>query len=110
MRVYIAGPITLGDAAINVRNAIEAGTLLLDAGHAPYVPHLNHFWHLVFPRPYEDWLDLDNQFLPLCEALVRLPGESKGSDKEVALALSLGIPVYFSVSEFLRENQTTKEN
>lgn len=111
MRVYIAGPYTKGDVALNVRAALQAASDLRDAGHAPYVPHLTHFWHMLFPRPYEDWLDQDNQYIPVCEALVRIPGESSGGDKEAALAQSLGIPVYYGVEEFLTgcSNEKTKE-
>lgn len=101
MRVYVAGPMTIGDITLHIRNAILAANQLRNAGHAPYVPHLNHFWHLLCPRSYEDWLDLDNQFLPTCEVLIRLPGKSLGAEREIALAKSLGIPVYFSVSAFL---------
>ena len=101
MRVYIAGPYTKGDVAVNVRNAIEAANQLMDHGHFPFIPHLNHFVHLLFPRPYEDWLALDNVFLPYCQALVRLPGESLGADKEVMLAKSLNIPVYAGVGDLL---------
>ena len=93
-RIYVAGPYTKGDVAVNVRVAIEAADQLADAGHYPFVPHLTHFWHLVSPRPYEFWCDLDNQFLPFCHAVLRIPGESAGADKEVALAESLGIPVF----------------
>lgn len=93
-RVYVAGPYTKGDVAVNVRNAIMAANRLADCGFAPFVPHLLHFWHMVCPRPYEFWCDLDNQFLPFCDALFRLPGESSGSDKEEELARSLGIPVF----------------
>jgi len=39
-RVYIAGPYTLGDKEANVLGAINAATVLLDSGFAPYVPHL----------------------------------------------------------------------
>jgi hypothetical protein len=98
-KVYVAGPYTKGDVAINVRNALVAANSLADAGLYPFVPHLSHFWHLTFPREYEFWLDLDNQFLPHCDALVRLPGESSGSDKEVQLAEKLGIPVFYSVDD-----------
>lgn len=59
---------------------IEAANSLADAGFAPFVPHMTHFWHMIFPRPYEFWLDLDNQFLPVCDALLRLPGDSSGAD------------------------------
>ena len=101
MLVYVAGPYTLGDVAVNVRAAIDAGNRIMDAGHIPFVPHLTHFWHIVHPRPYEDWLAYDNHFVPLCQALVRLPGDSKGADAEVALARGLLIPVFYSVESFL---------
>ncbi len=96
-RVYIAGPYTNGDVALNVRNAFEAANRLADLGYAPFVPHSTHFWHMLFPRPYEDWLQLDNEYLPCCAALLRLPGESKGADKEVEFARKLGIPVFRTI-------------
>jgi hypothetical protein len=101
VRVYIAGPYTKGDVAQHVRNAVEAADKLLKAGHLPYVPHLTHFWHLLFPGPYEQWMALDLGWLSTCQALVRLPGESKGADIEVAEARRLGIPVFDSVATFL---------
>jgi hypothetical protein len=96
-RIYIAGPYTKGDVAVNVRNAYEAANRLADLGFAPFVPHATHFWHMLFPRPYEFWLELDNQFLPLCAAVLRLSGESSGADNEVNLAETLGIPVFTSI-------------
>jgi hypothetical protein len=98
-RIYVAGPYTKGDVAINVRNAFEAANELADLGFAPFVPHSTHFWHMMFPRPYEFWLDLDNQFLPFCQAVLRLEGPSSGADKEVELAKSLGIPVFHRVQD-----------
>lgn len=98
-KVYIAGPYTKGDVAINVRNAFEAASGLADLGFAPFVPHSTHFWHMVFPRPYEFWMQLDFQFLPCCDFLLRLPGESSGGDREVELAQSLRIPVYYSIED-----------
>ena len=94
MRVYVAGPYSRGDVAENVRLAVLVADDLLDAGHAPYVPHLTHFWHLLKPREYEDWLRLDLLWLEQCEAVLRLPGESPGADREVARARELGLPVY----------------
>ena|SRR5450759_4342389 len=93
-RVYIAGPYTQGDVAVNVRNAFAAANRLADEGFAPFVPHGTHFWHLIFPRPHDFWLELDKAFLPFCEAVLRLPGPSNGADQELALAKSLGIPVF----------------
>src|SRR5262245_4927589 len=67
-KIYVAGPYSKGDVAVNVRNAFEAANQLADLGFAPFVPHSTHFWHMLFPRPYEFWLTLDNQFLPYCDA------------------------------------------
>ena len=94
MRVYVAGPYTGADPAVNVRAAILVGARLLDAGHVPFIPHLTHFWHLVSPRPYEDWMQLDMAWIEVCEAMFRIPGESAGADREVARAKELGIPVF----------------
>jgi len=99
MKVYVAGPYTNGDVAVNVRNAIVTGERLLEMGHIPYIPHLMHFWHFLFPHPYEMWVKIDNAFLPYCDAVLRLPGRSDGTDIEAALAKSFGIPVVNSIGE-----------
>lgn len=98
-KIYVAGPYTKGDVAVNVHSAFQAANDLADLGFAPYVPHATHFWHLMFPRPYEFWLQLDNEFLPHCDAVLRIPGESNGADKEVALAERLGIPVFHDIEQ-----------
>ena len=94
MKIFIAGPYTKGDVAQNVRAAIDAADRLIEAGHVPFVPHLSHFQHLVHPRPYEDWIRLDKEWLKVCDAVVRLPGESPGADRETALARELKISVF----------------
>jgi len=101
MRVYIAGPYTKGDVVLNVRKAVETGQKVLEKGHWPYIPHLTHFWHMLYPGEYQQWLDLDMEYLRVCHALVRIPGDSSGADLEVAEANRLGIPVY-GPEEFLR--------
>ena len=101
IKVYISGPITLGDQAINIRNAIDAGDAVLSAGHMPYVPHLNHFWHMIYPHHEDQWMALDRAWLIACEALIRLPGASVGSDTEVRWATALAMPVFHSVQQFL---------
>lgn len=97
-RVYVSGPISNGDQAVNVRNGVLAAAELLDAKFAPYCPHLTHFWQSIHPQKYEDWIALDFEWIPCCDAMLRLPGESPGGDREVALAMKLGIPVYYSLT------------
>jgi hypothetical protein len=103
MRVYVAGPYTAGNVVVNVRNAVLAADQLFEAGHTPYVPHLNHLWHTIAPRPWADWLRMDLEWLAVCDALLRLPGESQGADAEVERAKSLRIPVFYEIATLLRQ-------
>lgn len=91
--VYIAGPYTGGDVAVNVRRAMDAGDAVEAAGYVAHVPHLSHFRHLHYARPYEHWMRLDLAWLAKCDVLVRLPGESPGADREVVEANRLGVSV-----------------
>lgn len=100
MRVYIAGPYTKGDVAQNVKTAIKAADTLMKMGHTPYCPHLTHFQHMMFPQPYETWLAHDFEWLKLCEAVYRLPGESNGADRECQVAAECGIPVFRYITDF----------
>jgi hypothetical protein len=63
---------------------------------------LTHFWHMIQPHNIDYWYQYDLEWLEVCDALFRLPGESHGADKEAERAKELGIPVFTSISE-LRE-------
>jgi hypothetical protein len=99
-RVYVAGPYS-SDPEANVARAMEAATELLDAGYAPYLPHLCHYWHAAHPRDYGVWMALDAAWVRVSDAVLRLPGHSPGADEEVALAAELGLPVYGAVEELI---------
>ena len=101
MKVYVAGPYTHGDVIRNIRNAVLAGQEILEGGHTPFIPHMNYVWHFLCPGTTTQWYDWDNEWLKLCDAVIRLPGYSRGSDLEVELAHKEGIPVYDSVKQFL---------
>ena len=97
LKVYVCGPYT-GNEEENVDEAIFTAEVLSRCyGFAPYIPHLSHYWEMRFPHPYQFWIDLDNQFLPLCDALYRFGGASKGADAEVELATKLNIPVFYDL-------------
>ena len=111
LRVYVAGPLSTGgyyQNTVNIRSAIDVGEQLLVAGYAPYVPHYSHFWHLFHQHSWEQWMAYDKEMLSACHVLLRLPGESKGADQEVAWAHEMGIPVANSVEELnaLRESRS----
>jgi len=103
-KVYVAGPLnSSGNVAANIRQAFHIATLLVDKGFAPFVPHTTHFWDMVYPRSETFWMMLDFEFLLLCDAVFRIPGESKGADAEVEFAMRNGIPVYGTIDELIEE-------
>lgn len=102
IRVYLASPYTLGDTAVNVKHQMDMVDFLMDKGFAPFAPLYSHFQHMVHPRPYEDWIEIDLVWVRACDCLLRMGGESKGADGEVAEAKRLGIPVFFNVDDLLK--------
>lgn len=101
--VYVAGPIGKGPKMHrNVLDAIDVLDAVRNLGAYPYSPHLSFYWNIVHPRGYEDWMDLDFEWIRKCDVLLRMPGISPGSDREAAFAREIGIPVVFSVDELQR--------
>jgi hypothetical protein len=94
--VYIAGPYTNPDPVLNVREAVRYADLFRAWSIIPIVPHLTHLWHMVSPKPYEEWLEYDLEVMRRCDAVYRFGGPSQGADGEVAEAVALGIPVFYS--------------
>lgn len=101
-KIYIAGPLTRGVPARNVFNAMVMGNRLVDLGYSPFIPHLLYFVDSICPHQYETWMDVVLQWVRQSDGLLRLPGESPGSDREVALATELGIPVFTDIDTLLR--------
>lgn len=101
-RIYVAGPLGPNDDERRARldAALAAGASLVQAGLAPFVPHL---WpaamHADGLAPYEAWMAYDFAWLDACDAVLRIPGHSPGADREVARALAAGLPVFASVGE-----------
>jgi hypothetical protein len=100
-KIFIAGPYSNGDVAQNVKLAMDTANQLIDLGVAPYCPHLTHFLHLAQYQPYEVWVNLHMAYLDVCDAILRLPGESRGADGEVRKAQKVGLPVFYSQSELI---------
>ena len=119
-RVYIAGPISKGDLAANIRQGTEAFRKLAKAGYAPWCPHWSCFSHAPSPMDFlngrqavavigtaQGGIDLshgdrcavDLAWVAVADAVLRLPGESTGADMEVAEAMRRDIPVFRTVEE-----------
>lgn len=95
--IYVAGPYAKGDCVENTNRAIKMGDQLVKEGFWVYVPHLSLLWHIVSPHPVDFWYNNDLEVLKRCDAVLRIPGESSGSDKEVAVARENGIPVFYNI-------------
>jgi len=117
--VLIAGPYlsgTDGDAQKIARNRerLESFALpIYERGHLPMVAE----WvalpiiHAAGGRSTGDaafqtyQYPVAHRLLERCDAVLRIPGESRGADQDVARALQLGLPVYRALSELpLRTN------
>lgn len=108
--VYIAGPY-MGTASHDHNGHIEIERNVLQAkaamirlvrhGIGVFCPHTHsHGFELITPDvPPAFWYEVDMHFLRACDAVLRLPGESKGADAEVALARELGMPVFDDIDD-----------
>ena len=96
--VYLAGPYSKPDPVENMHNAIKVADGLLDVC-IPHIPHLTGIWHLVSPKPYPYWLEIDLEILLRCDCVYRFGGSSRGADGEVVAALNADIPVFYSETE-----------
>jgi hypothetical protein len=104
--IFISGPYTIGDVVDNIRYIVAAAEIIKSRGALPFVPHLFHLWHLISPHEYEYWTEMDLEIIRHCQGILRIPGESRGADKEVEFALSLNIPVYDLVEDIMLVNRT----
>lgn len=123
IRVYIAGPIRRGGLLHNIRQADDAFYRLMKAGvFAPMFPHWNcyagaaqrtevtkdgvvcfgskegHYSDI----PGDDFVETNLAWVRASEAVLRLPGESAGADREVACAKGCGIPVFYTADLLIK--------
>lgn len=105
--VFIAGPISNRGTLPpekqkeNVAAAAKAGLQLLVLGYSPIIPHLS--WFIDSAHVFSEyWYEADYELVRRSDYVLRLPGESAGADREVALAESLNIRVFRSVQDMVR--------
>jgi hypothetical protein len=112
--IYVASAYTKGDPAVNVHFQCKVFDELMNDGLVvPFIPLFSHFIHTVCPRPYKDWIEYDNAFLPRLDACLRLTvtcaamgdyrvSESSGADGEVANFQAQGKPVFYNKEDLYK--------
>lgn len=103
--VFVASPYSTGNCLVNVHTAMDEADKLVKAGYLVFVPILSHYWEIRSPKPKHYWLNLDLAILPICDCLLRIPGDSEGADGEVSKARTLHIPIYFSAEELIAKER-----
>jgi hypothetical protein len=101
LKVYFAAPYTNPDPELNTSLYFKLVALTcklwqIDDPGLVVVPVLPHAYHLLeqhVPRPYDEWMRVDQELIKGCHMLVRFPGESSGAEQEVAYARSMGIDI-----------------
>jgi hypothetical protein len=113
MMILIAGPYRSGTGddprlmAANLRRLEEAALPVFRAGHVPVIGE----WVALplagvagsdgptDPRNEEFLYPVANRLIEHCDAVLRLPGQSKGADEDVRLARARGLPIYYDPAE-----------
>lgn len=118
--IYVAGPLTptgmysknpVIDYLTNVRIMLRVALDLFFAGFDPFVPALDFmFWFVLKDSEYitEPMIKrYSKTWLSKCDAVFLCPGwnRSKGTQQELKLAEKLGIPVFASLEDLLRERR-----
>ena len=111
--ILIAGPYRSGtgdDPALMARNLSrleEAAWPIFQAGHVPMIGEWVALPVLrsagaggpLDPLAEQVMYPTAERLLEHCDAVLRLPGESTGADRDVAIAVGRGIPVYRGIEE-----------
>lgn len=100
--IYVSGPLSAGNTWLtNIHWAGKVYIRLVEYGFAPICPHLHALGQLVDPSindlDYDVWMSVDFSIISACDAVLRMPGVSKGTDAEVTYALDNKIPVFIDI-------------
>jgi hypothetical protein len=113
MMILIAGPYRSGTnddpakMAANLKHLESVSYSLFRAGHLPMIGEwvALPIWRVaggssVGDALYEEILHpTAHRLLERCDAVLRLPGASKGADNDVKIATERGLPVYHSIED-----------
>jgi len=96
--------LTDDECECNAIKSIAWGRILIERGWNPFIPNLFHFVHKGWGNSPEEstYFELVSEWIQDCDALFVAempPWENSGVAREVGIAESLDIPVYYSLEE-----------
>jgi hypothetical protein len=112
--ILIAGPYRSGTGddpnrmAANLKTLEQAAWPIFQAGHIPMIgewvalPVLSSAGAAhgpLDPLAEQVMYPTAQRLLMHCDAVLRLPGESKGADQDVKIATERGLPVYYELAD-----------
>jgi hypothetical protein len=117
MFILIAGPYRSGtndDPTLMEKNLNYLESVALPLFRAGHIPMIGEWVALPLMRvggskkPGDDVYNeiaypVAERLLRKCDAVLRLPGESKGADQDVKIALERGLKVFYSLDEALAD-------
>ena len=77
------------------------GAELLKHGMAPLIPQLTAGHQCLMAVPWPCWIEAGCAWISIADAVLRLPGESQGTEAEVAFAEQRGVPVFTTLGDLI---------
>jgi hypothetical protein len=114
MLIFLSCPISNGDMATdteiekNVAVAIAYETVLRDLEFAVVNPALSWFSHKFRPWSHDRWMEQAIDTMLRCDAVLRVPGDSVGADREQAFAETHDLPYFESVACLLEHERESR--
>lgn len=118
-KIYIAGPMSDGSCInflANIRKGIRVSVELLLLGYAPFSPFIDFQFFLALRNNEqitgEHIKEYSMEWLEVCDAVLVLYDfkNSVGTIAEIAKAMKLEIPIYYSLEELRNHFENTKES
>jgi hypothetical protein len=111
--ILVAGPYRSGTGddpkkiSANLSNMEKAALAVWQRGHIPVIgewialPLMSQTGTWIFGDTIFESLayPVAERLIARCDAVLRLPGESRGANQDVALAMKRKLPVYHSIEE-----------
>lgn len=103
-RIYLAGKYSANNilgVLDNIKTGNRVAAKFIKQGYAVFSPFLDYQFHFFENLSIQDYYDYSIAFLAVCDEMWVLPDweNSKGTIKEIELALELNIPIKYLTNE-----------